>query len=523
MKKNSKNHKQDSDKVTRRSFISTCAACTTCIMASPILQVTSSFAAGSVSEKPKIRIVFCEAPNDKPIWPNIGYDFEARSNKLLEGLRNGCKNVEFLPARILNKEEARQWLERNSEVDGYLVYMLGLTWQQEPLMFCRSGKPTLLVDDLYGGSGEFLTQLPVALNEKLPVEWVSSSCFQDVIDSARCFEVLKMAGKSKDDFVYACRQARLKNSKKPGDLSGKFDPLMAKDFDKAIKQLSEKKILVIGGGWGGDEFRQAAKALLGTQLLQLPFEELSHLYEKADRKESERFADQWIKLAKEVVEPDRQEIEQSGQMYVAMKNLMEEHGADGISINCLGGFYGGHLKAYPCLGFSQLNNDGFVGGCESDQMSALTMMVGSTLTGRPGFISDPVIDTSKNQIIYVHCVAPTKVFGPDGASNQYCIRNHSEDRKGASIQSLLPIGYMTTTIEIDPVRKEMIFHQARSADNIDEDKACRTKLAAEVAGDIEKLTAKWKWGWHRVTFYGDLKPQMEEFCNRFSIKMIEEA
>ena len=31
------------------------------------------------------------------------------------------------------------------------------------------------------------------------------------------------------------------------------------------------------------------------------------------------------------------------------------------------------MKAYPCLGFSQLNNDGYIGGCEADQMSALTM------------------------------------------------------------------------------------------------------------------------------------------------------
>src|SRR5574337_693990 len=37
-----------------------------------------------------------------------------------------------------------------------------------------------------------------------------------------------------------------------------------------------------------------------------------------------------------------------------------------------------------------------------------------TGVGRPGYISDPVIDTSKNQIIYAHCVAPTKVFGPGG-------------------------------------------------------------------------------------------------------------
>ena len=88
-------------------------------------------------------------------------------------------------------------------------------------------------------------------------------------------------------------------------------------------------------------------------------------------------------------------------------------------------------------------------------MTALTQ-------GRPGFISDPVIDTSRNVIIYAHCVAMTKPFGPDGDSNPYLIRSHSEDRKGASIQSLLPEGYMTTTLEIKTGSRQVLFHQGKS-------------------------------------------------------------
>ncbi len=42
--------------------------------------------------------------------------------------------------------------------------------------------------------------------------------------------------------------------------------------------------------------------------------------------------------------------------------------------------------------------------------------------------------------------------------------------------------------------------------NDPDDRACRTKLCAEPIGDIEKLFTQWdQWGWHRVTFYGDLK------------------
>ena len=87
------------------------------------------------------------------------------------------------------------------------------------------------------------------------------------------------------------------------------------------------------------------------------------------------------------------------------------------------------------------------------------MLAFSTLTkGRPGYISDPVIDTAKRQIIYAHCVASNKVFGPNGQTNPFTIMTHSEDRMGASVRSILPLGYMITTLEILPEQKEILFH-----------------------------------------------------------------
>ena len=122
-------------------------------------------------------------------------------------------------------------------------------------------------------------------------------------------------------------------------------------------------------------------------------------------------------------------------MYIGMKSVLKKHNANAITVNCLGGFYGGHIHAYPCLGFHELCNEGLVGACECDVSSTATMLAFTTMTdGRPGFISDPVIDTSKRQIIYAHCVAPNKVFGPDGQTNPFRIMTHSEDRKGASVQ-----------------------------------------------------------------------------------------
>jgi hypothetical protein len=413
-------------------------------------------------------------------------------------------------------------LQQDAQVDGYLICVQGLGWSNDIVKLCATGKPTLLVDNLFGGSGLFLRDIARIMKAGNPVDWVSSSKDSDLVASARHFAGLANA-QSPAATVAAFRATRHKHTPAITNWSCKRDAVVNPDFDKALRQLHQTRILVVGGGWGGNAFRQASREVTGVEFVPVSFQEMAEAYDRADRSAAGEFAERWMKGAQTLGGVTREVVEKSGAMYVGMKQLMDKYDARGISINCLGGFYEGHLKAYPCLGFSELNNAGLVGGCEADQMSALTMMVIGILTERPGFISDPVIDTSKNAIVYAHCVAMTRPFGPSGAANPYEILTHSEDRQGAAIRSLLPVGYMTTTLELNPVDRQVIIHRAKTIGNNPSDLACRTKLEAAVKGDLEKLTEHWGMGWHRVTFYGDLSAHVEELCRRLNLKLIEEA
>jgi hypothetical protein len=172
----------------------------------------------------------------------------------------------------------------------------------------------------------------------------------------------------------------------------------------------------------------------------------------------------WIRRADRVVEPKPEEIRNGAAMYPGMASLVEEHKAQAIAVDCLELFHKQKMFAYPCLGFFQLNNDGLVGACEADLASASTILL-RYLTGRAGSISDPVIDTAKNQIIYAHCVAPSKVYGPGGPECVYEIRDHSEDRKGAAIRSILPPAETLSTLEFVSHAKTAVFHLSRAVDN----------------------------------------------------------
>ena len=508
-------------RLNRRRFLAGCAVAAA--GAGGLMSLTARAAESEPAAKAKVRLVFTHTPSTGPTWPNIGYDYDRRKKELTEKLVQACPNIEFLPVTVMNAAETKKVLEGDKEIDGYLVYMLGL-WTNGPQAIAATGRPTLFVDDLYGGSGEFLIAYAGARRAGRKVAAVSSSRLDDVVEAARLFSLLKQPGGSADAFVAACDAARKKSTKAPCDMACPDDPVKTVSVDECLKKLRASTILTVGGGWGMPAIGKAIEDLVGTKVVPVEFPELHEAYLKADREEARKWADRWTKEAEKVVEPSREDIENAGAMYVAMREVMKRRNAQAITINCLGGFYGGHLKAYPCLGFCQFNNDGLVGACEADIPSTITMLAFGALTGRPGFISDPVMDTSKNQIIYAHCVAPTKVFGPDGKANPYHLRSHSEDRKGASMRSLMPLGRMTTTLELKPGEKRLLFHQAKTVENIDDDKACRTKLAAEPKGDIDKLFTCWdQWGWHRVTFYGDIKAQTQELAKALGLTIVEEA
>ncbi len=379
--------------VSRREFLGSCAACaagasflsavgTSSAMALdnravPVLGDAPALGGGTRS---KIRVVLAYPSPKGPIWPNIGYDFESHNRQFMEKLSNACPSAEFLPATVMSPGAAKKVADKDGEIDGYIVYLSGCLWGSTPDVIAATGKPVIYADHLYAGSGEFLTAYGRARRNGMKVAAVSSSRIEDVADAARCID--------------------------------------------AIAKLRKSKMLVVGG-----QPDDHIEKVFGTKVAMIEFAELNDAYNKADKKAAEQKADEWMKGAEKVIEPGREEIIKSAAMYLAMSELLSRHSAQAITVNCLGGHYSGKITAYPCLGFMQLNNDGFIGACEADKKSTITMLLMTYLTGRPGFISDPVIDTSKNQIIYAHCVAPTKVFGPNGSSNPYHLRSHSEDRR----------------------------------------------------------------------------------------------
>jgi hypothetical protein len=478
----------------------------------------------AAKDRTRIRIVYAlHGPEQtSPDWPNQGFDFKPVMQHIGTDLARRCEGFEFVTSLAAGEEQAKKILAEDQVaggIDGYLVYQMN-AWNRVVQTLATSGKPVLYADFQFGGSGGFLVYNAAFLRAKAPnVGFVASSNRRDLAEAVKCFAVVKRGG-SMADFVAATRQVRSKYTRRPGNATGRKDDLKCLPADACLQRMKAARVLAVR-----DQTTGAEPSIAGIAVERISFAELNDAWATADKDQSRAVADRWRKTASVVEGVTPETLETSAAMYLGMKSVLKKHDANAITVNCLGGFYGGHIHAYPCLGFHELNNEGLIGGCECDVRSAATMVTVNALTqGRPGYISDPVIDTAKRRIIYAHCVASNRAFGPQGPANPFQILTHSEDRQGASVRSLLPVGYLTTTIELDPGRKEILFHRALAVANDPDDRACRTKLCAEPLGDLEKLFTQWdQWGWHRVTCYGDLKEPVFALADALGWKVVEEA
>jgi hypothetical protein len=513
-------------RVNRRRFLA--AGCAACAGATGLALTAGTVRAAQDTGKLRLRIIYAlhADTNAQPDWPFKGFDFDPVMKRVEAQLKQHCPEFEFVTSRAIGAEQAKEIIDADKagRIDGYIIYQLNC-WNQVVQTAVASGKPVLYVDFQYGGSGGFLVYTAGFLRGNVPnVGFVASSRIEDQIAAVKCFSVLKTGG-SVQDFVAATKRVRADSTAAANTDPCLEDKLVTLSPEECLRRMKECRIVEVEKGWG--DLGPIIKQEMGIDVVSVKFEELNAAWEAADKDQSREIADMWEKTAQSIQGVSRATLETSAAMYLGQKAVLKKYNANAITINCLGGFYGDKIHAYPCLGFHQLLNEGLIGACECDIRSTATMVVLTALTqGRPGYISDPIIDTSKRQIVYAHCVASNRAFGPKGDANPFQILTHSEDRQGASLRSTLPLGYMTTTVEFapEPARKVILLHQGKAVENVVDDRACRTKLAVQPVGDLEKLFTQWdQWGWHRVTCYGDLKQPIYALADAMGWKVVEEA
>jgi hypothetical protein len=181
---------------------------------------------------------------------------------------------------------------------------------------------------------------------------------------------------------------------------------------------------------------------------------------------------------------------------------MPQEKANAIAIDCISGHKSKGGSGYPCISFSKLNNQGLYGGCEAGIDSAMTMLMVTSFSGKPGFVTDPIFDTGANEVIHAHCSSPTAMQGGGTPGFPYVLGGYpySGDIHATCIQVLFG-GQGPDTLAKFSSPRVFLISTGEVTGNIDLDRGCRGKLRTRVSGPQKLLR-----NWSLVTAATDQRP-----------------
>lgn len=301
---------------------------------------------------------------------------------------------------------------------------------------------------------------------------------------------------------------------------GELDPYM-KAF-RTIRHLRRSKVLV---GVSKPEVRSgiadAYARSYGISFKYVGGKELQAAFDSADVKRAQSEAEEFTRAALRVVEPKPEEIFSGLRFYLGIQNLMRAEKANAFTIDCFGTLAANTLPGYPCIAWSKLNDAGLYGVCEADLHSTMTQLLVTSYAGVPGFVSDPVFDASRNEVIHAHCVSATRMKGPSEPASPYIIRNHLETNEGAVLQVLMPAGETITVARFaDP--GHMLVSTAEVIGPGDNQRGCRSQIRTRVA-DANRWLHNYSAGLHRVIFYGDHVRTIEMLGRMLAFRVTHEV
>jgi hypothetical protein len=165
--------------------------------------------------------------------------------------------------------------------------------------------------------------------------------------------------------------------------------------------------------------------------------------------------------------------------------------------------------------------------------STLTMLMVQYAFGLPGFITDPLIDLARNALIHAHCVAPTRMRGPESDRLPFSVRSHRDDNLGASLEVFMnqDIGQKVTWAKI--ANLDTILAATGTIIEVPDfdDRGCRTQVVTQVE-NARQMFERWGAGvlsddmmtlLHRVLFYGDHLDNVKDLARLFGFKMLLEG
>lgn len=302
------------------------------------------------------------------------------------------------------------------------------------------------------------------------------------------------------------------------------------EIDQAIRRLHVKtrlrrsRVALLGfppslfSPWHDWPDLEAASEKLGVAFVPFENREIVARIAQTNVNQAENLAEQWMRGAKAIVEPGKDDVIDAARLYLALSRILEEMGGTALAINCLDLMRSLKIPT-PCYAMSKLQDDGVIAACESDVIVLLSMMIMSYLAGKPPLMGNIVSANPESNVVMVsHCVVPSKMAGFESPSSPYTLRNYHGVKQGLTAHVDLPLGQRVTVGRLARTLDRILITSGEISDCRDT-VACRTSLSIRI-GDVRRFVQR-TFGNHHALVYGDHVQQTVALAEMLGMEAIE--
>jgi hypothetical protein len=210
------------------------------------------------------------------------------------------------------------------------------------------------------------------------------------------------------------------------------------------------------------------------------------------------WTDRYLALPDTRLETRKEFVQRAFTLYLVFRQWLRAHEAPAVTINACMGTILTVTNTTACLPLSWLNDEGFMGFCESDFVVVPAGMLLHYISGKPVFMHNSTFP-HKALVTCAHCTAPRRMDGQ--RYEPVRIMTHYESDFGAAPKVEMPLGQQVCAISPEYSTPRWIGLKGLVRDN-PSFAICRSQQDVEIQGDWRRLIREARDS-HWMMVYGD--------------------
>ena len=230
---------------------------------------------------------------------------------------------------------------------------------------------------------------------------------------------------------------------------------------------------------------------------------------------SEAWTDFFLKMPNTKLETERDFVVRAFLIYAVFKEFLNVHNATTLTVR---GCMGTMLEASEttaCMSLGWLNDEGYLGLCESDFVLIPAAILMRFVTSKPVFMTNSTFP-HKGMVTCAHCASPRRMDGVN-----YCpmrVMTHYESEFGASPKVDFPVGQKVTFLNPHYSNPRWLTYTGSILSNPNYE-ICRTQQEVVLDGDWKKLKPEARDS-HWTMSFGDYKNEVEYLSRKIGLQCV---